>query len=131
MIRRGQAAQNRVERGQVSRARHELVGVPLAPKNAETLAQLRRQRQQEQLRELPRTVTEFQPERPLNLDRKIFHDCFRGSPSGVPSVSGGCTNEMLRVCLDDQETLSLVFEAALRFRQRTGSRGGSGWPMVQ
>ena len=115
MIRRGEAAQSRVERGQVSRARHELVGAPLAPKNADTLAQLRRQRPQEQLRELPRTVTEFQPERPLNLDRKIFHDCLRGSPSGVASGPGGCTNEMLRVCLDDQETLSLVFEAAQDF----------------
>ena len=104
MIRRGQAAQSRVERGQVSRARHEFVGAPLPS-----------QRPQEQLRELPRTVTDFQPERPLNLDRKIFHDCLRGSPSGVASGPGGCTNEMLRVCLDDQETLSLVFEAAQDF----------------
>ena len=56
----------------------------LAPKNA--------QRPQEQLRELPRTVTDFPPERPLNLDRKIFHDCLRGSPSGVASGPRGCTN---------------------------------------
>ena len=108
MVRRGQAAQSRVERGQVSRARHELTGAPLAPKNEETLAQLRRQRPQEQIKEIPRAVS-FQPDHLLNMDRKIFLDCFRGAPSGVAS-GPGCTNEMLRVCLDDQETVSLLFE---------------------
>ena len=34
--RRGLATQSRVQRGQVSRARHELTGVPLAPKNDST-----------------------------------------------------------------------------------------------
>ena len=115
MVRRGQAAQSRVERGQVSRARHELTGAPLALKNEETLAQLRRQRPQEQIKEIPRAVSEFQPDHPLNMDRKIFFDCLRGAPSGVASGPGGCTNEMLRVCLDDQETVSLLFEAAEDF----------------
>ena len=82
-------------------------------RRTEPLAQLRRQRPQEQLRELSRRVTEFQPERPLNLDKQIFHDCLRGLPSGVASGPGGCTNEMLVVCLE--ETLSLVFEAAQDF----------------
>ena len=35
--RRGLAAQSRVQRGQVSRARHELTGTPLAPKSEATL----------------------------------------------------------------------------------------------
>ena len=49
------------------------------------------------------------------MDRKIFLDCLRGAPSGVASGPGGRTNEMLRVCLDDQETVSLLFEAAEDF----------------
>ena len=115
MVRRGQAAQSRVERGQVSRARHELTGAPWAPKNEETLAQLRGQRPQEQIKEIPRAVLEFQPDHPLNMNRKIFHDCLRGAPSGVASGPGGCTNEMLRGCLDDEETISLLFETAEDF----------------
>ena len=43
-IRRGLAAQSRVQRGQVSRARHELTGVALAPKDETTLAELRSRR---------------------------------------------------------------------------------------
>ena len=109
--RRGVAVQNRVQRGQVSRAREELTGAALAPKNAETLAELRRQRPQAQIKEIPPEVMEFQPAAPLNLDPKIFHHCLSGAPSGVAPGPGGCTNEMLRVCLDDIETTQLLFRA--------------------
>ena len=40
---------------------------------------------------------------------------YRSSPSGVAPGPGRCTNEMWRVCLEDQETLSLLFEAAEDF----------------
>ena len=39
--RRGRAAQSRVQQGQVSRARQELTGAPLVPRNEDTLQQLR------------------------------------------------------------------------------------------
>ena len=114
-IRRGQAAQSRIQRDQVSRARQELTGAALAPKNGATLGELRRQRPQTQLREIPAAVLEAEPPRAVTLDRKIFHSCLQGSPSGVAPGPGGCTNEMLRVCLDDAEILSLLFDAAEDF----------------
>ena len=114
-MRRGQAAQSRIRQGQVSRARQELTGASLAPKNGATLGELRHQRPQTQLREIPPAVLEAQPPRAVTLDRKIFHSCLQGSPSGVAPGPGGCTNEMLRVCLDDAEILSLLFDAAEDF----------------
>ena len=50
--RRGRAALDRVQRGQVSRARQELVGSVLAPKTLATLTELRSHRPQAQLREI-------------------------------------------------------------------------------
>ena len=97
MVRRGQAAQSRVERGQVSRVRHELTGAPLALPRTRKPSQLRRQRPQEQIKEIPRAVLEFQPDHPLNVDRKIFHD-----------LSSRCS---VRCFLDDQETVSMLFAA--------------------
>ena len=104
--RRERAAQDRVERGQVSRVRQELVGSLLVPKTAETLTELRRRRPQVPLREIPQEVMQFEPESPLHLDLKIFSVCFRSAPSGSAPGPGGCTNEMLKVCLDDQETFN-------------------------
>ena len=67
----------------MSCARQELTGAALAPKNGATLGELRHQRPQTQLREIP--------------------------------PAGGCSNEMLRVCLDDPEILSLLCDAAEDF----------------
>ena len=69
---RGKAAQERVQRGQVSRARHELTDAKLAPKDEATLNELRNRRPQEQLREIPGVVLNFQPKTPVHLDRKLF-----------------------------------------------------------
>ena len=113
--RRGQAAQSRIQRGQVSRARQELTGAALAPQNEETLQEMRRQRPEVQVRLIPPAVLEFEPDTPLTMDRKIFHSCLQGTPSGVAPGPGGCTNEMLRTCLDDAETLSLLLQAAEDF----------------
>ena len=54
--RRGRAAQSRVERGQVSRARQELTGAALAPKTADTLRELQEKRPVAQVREIPPVV---------------------------------------------------------------------------
>ena len=103
--RRGLAAESRVQRGQVSRARHELTGAPLAPKNESTgIAG----------KETPGQNARA-PESPLELDPKIFAKCLRTAPSGNAPGPGRCTNEMLRVCLDDLETLALLTSAAEDF----------------
>ena len=113
--RRGEAAQSRVQRGQVSRARHELTGAPLAPKTMETLNELRARRPQARQSPLPQEAVDFKPQSPLSLDGKIFAKCLRTSPSGSSPGPGGCTNEMLRVCLDDPEILDLLTSAAEDF----------------
>ena len=66
--RRGMAAQERVQKGQVSRTRQELVGSPLAPKNEETLREPRERRPQVATREISREVLDFAPPAPLELN---------------------------------------------------------------
>ena len=51
----------------------------------------------------------------MQLDRKIFATCLRGSPSGSSPGPGGCTNEVLRVVLDDPEALFFLTAAAEDF----------------
>ena len=114
-MRRGLAAQSRVQRGQVSRARHELTGAALAPKDEITLAELRSRRPQSRAHDIPQAIIDYIPESPLQLDAKIFAKCLQTAPSGSAPGPGGCTNEMLRVCLDDVETLSLLISAAEDF----------------
>ena len=113
--RRGAAAQSRVQRGQVSRGRHELTGAPLAPRNNVTLEELRRQRPQEQQSAIPQEVLEFSPGNPLQFQRHVFVDCLKSAPSGSAPGPGGCTYELLRVCLDDHEILDLLCSAAEDF----------------
>ena len=128
--RRGKAAQARVQRGQVSRAR-QLAGAKLAPKDQTTLNELLGRRPQEQLREIPADVMSFELETPVQLDRKIFATCLRGSPSGSSPGPGGCTNEMLRVVLDDPEALFLLTAAAEDFARAdvpSAFPGLSCWP---
>ena len=55
---------------------------------------------------------EFVPDRPLELDLKLFTNYLQNAPSGCAPGPGGCTNEMLRTCLDDSEVFQLLFRAA-------------------
>ena len=84
-VRRGAAAQGRVARGQVSRARHELTGAPLAPKNQDALDELR---PQERLSPVPQDVLDFRPERGLRLDAKLFAKCPQSAISGCSQGPG-------------------------------------------
>ena len=59
----------------MSRARQELTGAALAPKNSETLRELQRRRPQNQMNEIPRDVLEFQPAAPFQLDETLFVSC--------------------------------------------------------
>ena len=49
------------------------------------------------------------------LSRKIFTKCLQEASSGSSPGPGGCTNEMLRVCLDDGELFQLLYFAAQDF----------------
>ena len=98
---------SRVQQGQVSRARQ---GLTVAPKTLDTLAELQGRRPQVRGMAIPQNVMEFVPERPVELDVALFTKCLRSAPSGSASGPGGYTNEMLRVCLDD-ELFQLLFRA--------------------
>ena len=113
--RRGRAAQSRVEAGQVSRARQELVGASLAPKTQATFDELQGKRPQQQMRQIPPAVLAFVPEHPLQLDFSLFTKCLQNAKSGRSPGPGECSNEMWRVCLDDYEVFQLLFRAAEDF----------------
>ena len=113
--RRGKAAQNRVERGQVSRARQELTGASLAPRNEDTMQELQRKRPQERRKEIPAAVLEFIQEGKLKLSLKMFANCVRSAPSGSSPGPGGRSNEMLRVLMEDKESLLHLHASAKDF----------------
>ena len=117
--RRRRADQSRVQRGQMSRARQELTGAKLAPRDESTLEELRHRRPQERLQEISAEIIDFIPDRELKLDAKRFAECLRSAPSGSSPGPGGCSNEFLRVCLDDRETLLLLTRAAEDFARAT------------
>ena len=117
--RRRRADQSRVQRGQMSRARQELTGAKLAPRDESTLEKLKRKRPQERLQEISAEIIDFIPDRELNHDTKRFAECLRSAPSGSSPGPGGCSNEFLRVCLDDGETLLLLTRAAEDFARAT------------
>ena len=50
--------------------------------------------------------------RRVNLDNTIFSKCLSSAPSGSAPGPGGCTYEMLKVCLGDAEATHLLFRAA-------------------
>ena len=93
--RRGLVVQSRIQRGQVSRARQELTGAALTPNVLKCGCD--------------QSHPQCWSSSPTHLSRWI------GRFSILAYKSGGCTNEMLRTCLDDAETLSLLLQAAEDF----------------
>ena len=51
----------------------------------------------------------------MSLDKELFITALRSSPSGSAPGRGGCTNEMLCVCLDDAHVLDVLYLAAEDF----------------
>ena len=92
-----------------------LTGVALAPKDDTTLAELCSRRPQSRVHDIPQAIIDHIPESPLQLDAKLFAKCLQTAPPGSALGPGGCTNEMWRVCLDDEETLSLLTSEAEDF----------------
>ena len=83
----------------------------LWPKILETLAELQNRRPQEQVRDIPVEVLASNPTL-VNLDAATFTKCLASPPSGSAPGPGGCTYEMLKLCLDVAETSHLLFRAA-------------------
>ena len=77
---RGKAACQKIRMGEVSRARQHLTGATLAPGNDQTLQELQRRRDQEVVRPLSQEVLEFDPERPVILDRPTFLTSLKSVP---------------------------------------------------
>ena len=105
--------------GQVPRARQKLTGASIAPRNAATLEELRRRRPQERQAKVPEEVTIFVIDDELVLDSKLSTVFLRSAPLGSAPGPGGCTNEILRVCLDDKETLLMLIAAGQDFARAT------------
>ena len=112
---RGHAAMAKIQAGQVSRASPRLDGSTLAPRTEETFNLLQGRRPQEQVRPIPEEVLRFRPEQQLKFKKSVFSKCLREAPSGSSPGPGGCSNEVLRVCLEDGELLSLLHFAAQDF----------------
>ena len=60
-------------------------------------------------------VQSFAGKRKLKLKKSVFSKCLQEAPSGNSPGPGGCSNEILRVCLEDGELLSLLHFAAQDF----------------
>ena len=108
---RGKTACQKIRMGEVSRARQYLTGATLAPGNDQTLQELQRRRDQEVVRPLSQEVLEFDPERPVILDRPTFLTSLKSAPRGSSPGPGGCTYEHLKTLLDESDTTELLFGA--------------------
>ena len=109
---RGHAAMAKIQAGQVSRAHHVLTGAPLAPRTEETFNLLLGRILQEQVRPIPEAVFRVRPEEQVKLKKSVFSKCLQEAISGSSPGPGLCSNEILRVCLEDGELLSLLHFAA-------------------
>ena len=89
---RGKATQNRVERGQVSRARQEVTGA------------LRGQRKRPQERRKERGSSGIRPRRQVELSLKKFANCGTPHPE-VHQDQAGVPTRWLRLLLEDNESL--------------------------
>ena len=87
----------------------------MAPKTLEILEKLRRKRCQSRVQPIALDVMEFTPETPVELDARVFATSLRSAPRGSVAGPGGCTYEMLQVCLDDVELLQMLTSAAEDF----------------
>ena len=115
--RRALAACRKVQAGEVTRARQCLTGASVAPGTDDTFRALQSRRPQEVQRAIPRAVMEWEPESPLQIDRKIFLQSLKTAPKGSSPGPGGFTYEHLRVLLDEVATFDLLLEAASSLAQ--------------
>ena len=74
-------------------------GSSVGPEDFGHVSRIARRRPQVRGMAIPQNVMEFVLERPVELDVALFTKCLHSAPSGS-AFGPGCTNEMLRVCLD-------------------------------
>ncbi len=116
------AAENRARLGELSHARQELVGTPLAPRTMETyykLADPSTRPQQPRSLERLRQVCQFQPNSFVDLDYRSFVSNVRSSPRGKSGGLSGMRNEHLKCLvfsprLEDTKALFYVAESLAR-----------------
>ena len=94
-----------------------MTGATVAPGTDETFRALQSSRPQEVQRAIPRAVMEWEPESPVQIDRKIFMKSLKTAPKGSSPGPGGYTYEHLRVLLDEVATFDLLLEAASSLAQ--------------
>ena len=90
-VKRGMAAQSKIQLGQVSRVRQALTGAELAPKTEETFQLLQGRRPQAQIRAISDEAMQFTPEHPVQLKAKLFTKCLSGAPDQHQGQVGACS----------------------------------------
>ena len=115
---RAMAACRKVQLGEVSRARQCLTGAAPASGNVDTLSELQSKRPREVLRPLPQQIREFHPESPLlELDRDKFLQSLKTAPRVSSPGPGVFSYEHLKIMMDEEDTLELLYEAATSLAQ--------------
>ena len=114
---RAKAACQKVRLGEVSSARQCLIGAALAEGNDQTFRQLQDRRPQEVSRPVPVEVLNFEPERPVQLDREMFLTSLKSAARGSSPGPGGCTYEHLKVLLDEEDTAELLYDVCCTIAQ--------------
>ena len=123
------AAEQRARWGELSHARQELVGTPLAPRSMDTYSKLCERPTQPRSFERLQQVCAFKPESAVQLDYCQFISNVRSSPRGKSGGLSGMRNEHLK-CLvfsprqDDCDALYYVAETLARAEIPAGIRKG-------
>ena len=113
---RARAAQ-KVQLGEVSRARQCLVGASVAPGTNDTFRAMQGRRPQEVVREIPEEVRQFEPGVPVVLGRATFVKSLQTARRGSSPGPGGWTYEHLKIMLEGTNIFDMLFEAASSFAQ--------------
>ena len=90
--------------GELSAAAQALTAEPLAAGDEETLAKLRDPIRRPQIQQMPLAagIVQFQAARRVRLSWERFLANLRGARRGSAAGPSGCTNDHLRILLDDE-----------------------------
>ena len=105
-----------VRTGDLSRARHTLTSLPLAPGTAATLAALRdpARRPPTLLRPIPEEVRRAAAPPPTRFSAQIVADALRSAKRGSAAGLSGSTTDHYKTLLADEEALDLLAVAVTR-----------------
>jgi len=102
------------QKGELSHAARELKSRGLAPGSAATLAELTDEGLRPPLlaEPLPQAAMTFQPLQPITLDKDVFATVLRQSRRGKSAGITGNRNEFVRICLEEDTSFNLLYDAA-------------------